>query len=290
MPEVVTVGCKVNLYLDITGVRDNGYHELETLFFPVAEPSDTLELTPGGPESAGLTLTCSDKALEGRSNLVAKAYEAFAALTGFRPALAARLVKRTPSGAGLGGGSADAAALLAWLNARAGDKALSPDELAALAVRLGADVPFFLTGAPAWATGVGDQLTPAACDLSGLTMLVCMPEERVDTAWAYRAWDESHGITGRQGSKPALTSLCPASMRPFCVSGTFMANCFEAVVFKRHPAVRLLKERLLALGAAAACMSGSGSAVFGLFRDPARAIAAVSALSGPQTSVFCALL
>jgi len=326
MPRVLRIGCKVNLYLDITGVREDGYHELETLFYPVAAPFDVMEIIQGGadghalpdapagtasgdlrgalPDASGdafdgrpaarvgqgMSLWCSDQALETPANIVAKAYEAYARATGYRPELTVRLAKGIPSGAGLGGGSADAAALLGWLNARAGDKALSSAGLCALAAKLGADVPFFLLGRPAWATGIGEILTPARCDLSGLTMLVCMPREQVNTAWAYRAWDEAAGFGGSCAASPVLTRLCPPSMRPFCVSGTFIANCFEAVVFKRHPAVRLLKERLLELGARAAGMSGSGSAVFGLFRNPARADAAVSALKGPETTVFSALL
>jgi 4-diphosphocytidyl-2-C-methyl-D-erythritol kinase len=287
---VIHVGCKVNLCLEITGVRPDGYHELETLFFPVPEPHDTLTLRladgesgaegsapadEGGPARAGLALTCSDKALASPANLVAQAYETFASATGWRPALAAHLEKGIPSGAGLGGGSADAAALLGWLNARAGARALSPEALNALAARLGADVPFFLMNHPAWAEGAGERLTPADCDLSGLTMLVCAPPVHVNTAWAYREWDRLHA-----GSSAPLTRLAPASMRPFCVSGAFFANSFESAVFPAFPAVRALKERLLALGAAGAGMSGSGSAVFGIFRDSARADAAANALSG----------
>ncbi|MBI4804481.1 MAG: 4-(cytidine 5'-diphospho)-2-C-methyl-D-erythritol kinase [Desulfovibrio sp.] len=289
MSESLRIGCKVNLYLDITGVRENGYHELETLFYPVPEPHDTLELELS-QESDGLFLTCSDTALQGPSNLVAKAYEAYAARTGFRPGLTARLEKGIPSGAGLGGGSADAAALLGWLNAQAQELALSPGELGSLAAGLGADVPFFLSNSPAWATGIGDVLQAAASSLSGLAMLICVPSVRVNTAWAYKAWDQAREHGSALSTSQPLTRLSPASMRPFCVSGTLIANCFERVVFQAYPAVRLLKERLLGLGAASACMSGSGSAVFGIFRDAARADAAASALDEPEVAVFSALL
>lgn len=283
------IGCKVNLYLEITGVRENGYHELESLFYPVSEPHDVLELDLMD-DAPGLVLTCSDKALETPSNLVAKAYEAFAAASGWRPGLRAHLDKSIPSGAGLGGGSADAAALLGWLNANAGGKALGAAELSALAAKLGADVPFFLLNRPAWATGIGEKLEPATCALAGLTMLVAVPSERVNTAWAYAAWDRLHAVQAGKGFTEPLTRLCPATMRPFCVSGMFTANSFEPVVFSHYPAVRFLKERLLALGAAAAGMSGSGSAVFGIFRHAAWADAAASVLEGPDTAVFSARL
>jgi 4-diphosphocytidyl-2-C-methyl-D-erythritol kinase len=289
MSVTLEIGCKVNLYLDITGIRENGYHELETLFYPVPEPHDTLELELS-EGSHGLQLTCSDITLQGPTNLVAKAYEVFAARTGFSPGLKVRLEKRIPSGAGLGGGSADAAALLGWLNAQAKELALSAEALSSLAAGLGADVPFFLSNTPAWATGIGEVLEATDRFLSGLTMLICVPSVRVNTAWAYKVWDQARGHGAALGTSQPLTRLCPASMRPFCVSGTLIANCFEKVVFQAYPAVRLLKERLLSLGAASACMSGSGSAVFGIFRNAARADAAASALNKPEVAVFSALL
>ncbi|MFZ5427418.1 MAG: 4-(cytidine 5'-diphospho)-2-C-methyl-D-erythritol kinase [Thermodesulfobacteriota bacterium] len=300
-PKKVRVGCKVNLFLEITGVREDGYHELKTLFYPVPEPHDILGFAPGvaakaGPDGRpasrvgdGLALWCSEAALETPSNIVAKAYEAFAARTGFRPELTALLSKGIPHGAGLGGGSADAAAMLSWLNAESGEKALAQEDLAALAAKLGADVPFFLMNRPAWATGIGERLAPAEVDFSGMTMLVAVPPERVNTAWAYKAWDAAARTVAHEGAKGFLTRDRPASMRPFCVYGAFIANGFETVVFKEFPAIRLLKERLYGLGAAAACMSGSGSAVFALFRDPAKADAAASVL-GPTAAVFSAAL
>jgi len=295
----LTIGCKVNLCLNITGVRPDGYHELDTLFYPCKEPHDSLELEMTGG-AGGLALTCSDPSLEGPSNLAARAYEVFGAATGCRPALRAHLVKRIPSGAGLGGGSADAASLLGWLNAqgRKTGKGLSEDALAALAAGLGADVPFFLMNRPARATGRGDILAPADVYLSGLSMVVAVPQERVNTAWAYAKWDEARvskkgrdmNTSGDAAAASFLTNPRAPDMEPLCVSGTFCANCFEPVVFGAYPAVGRLKERLLALGAAAAGMSGSGSAVFGLFRHSAQADAALPALAVSGTAVFSALL
>lgn len=277
------IGCKINLYLEIAGRRPDGYHELRTLFYPIPEPHDSLELEFSGD---GLALTCSEQALETPSNLVARAYEAFAGRTGFRPGVRAHLVKSIPCGAGLGGGSADAAALLGWLNAQAGNMALSGETLAGLAADLGADVPFFLENVPAWGTGIGEHLAPSACDLGGLHLLVAVPAQRVPTAWAYSAWDAA----GQNGAPGILTSAASTAMRPFCVSGTLIANSFEAVVFPAHPSVRALKERFLSLGASASAMSGSGSAVFGLFRDGLLAAHAARALREPGTEVHSAAL
>ena len=134
------IGCKVNLTLRITGVRPNGWHELDTVFLPLDEPSDTLRLAlrPGG----GLALHCAEPGIDPENNTLTKAYRLFAEASGFRPGVEAVLEKGIPHGAGLGGGSADAAALLGWLNARAPEPLPLP-ELVGLAARIGADVPFF---------------------------------------------------------------------------------------------------------------------------------------------------
>jgi len=308
-------GCKGNLYLASTGVRENGYHELETLFYPVSHPHDEMEFAWGEDEGApgpdgrpgvqaadGLRLWCSLPGLESASNIVVKAYEAFAARTGFRPGLAVFLNKGIPHGAGLGGGSADAAAMLGFLNGQAGDKALDAPGLNALAARLGADVPFFLMNRPAWATGIGEELMATDAGLSGMTLLVAMPEERVNTAWAYKAWDvanlPSPGIGETKTRSPAfsrdtatfLQPPCPLTIRALLHQGRILANSFEPVVFTEHPAVRRLKERLYALGASAAGMSGSGSAVYGLFKTSGQASGAASSLEQAGIAHFTSLL
>ena len=128
------IGCKVNLTLRITGVRPNGWHELDTVFLPLDEPSDTLRLAlrPGG----GLALHCAEPGIDPENNTLTKAYRLFAEASGFRPGVEAVLEKGIPHGAGLGGGSADAAALLGWLNARAPEPLPLP-ELVGLAARIG---------------------------------------------------------------------------------------------------------------------------------------------------------
>ena len=128
------IGCKVNLTLRITGVRPNGWHELDTVFLPLDEPSDTLRLAlrPGG----GLALHCAEPGIDPENNTLTKAYRLFTEASGFRPGVEAVLEKGIPHGAGLGGGSADAAALLGWLNARAPEPLPLP-ELVGLAARIG---------------------------------------------------------------------------------------------------------------------------------------------------------
>jgi 4-diphosphocytidyl-2-C-methyl-D-erythritol kinase len=268
--ETVTIkpGCKVNLVLDVLGRRTDGYHDLSSLFWPLAEPTDTLTIAPGEP-GAGLALTCSDPTLQGPSNTICKAYEAFARATGRRPDLRAHLDKAVPTGAGLGGGSADAAALLSYLAALAGPDAPAHDDMIALAATVGADVPFFLLGRPAWAGGIGERLDPAGLDLSGLFLVLVIPRVHVSTAWAFAAWDERHAGAGPGEPPDALHSLTcgPGRIKsPLCFR-LRVRNGFEDVVFQAHPKLREYKEKLLRLGASGAAMSGSGASLFALFRD-----------------------
>ncbi|GAB6035467.1 4-(cytidine 5'-diphospho)-2-C-methyl-D-erythritol kinase [Fundidesulfovibrio butyratiphilus] len=286
-PVILRTRCKINLFLKIVGVRPDGYHELVTLFHPVSEPHDILKVRPE-QSGRGLVLTCSEPDLAGPDNLVAKAYRAFAARTGSAPDLGIELIKGAPSGAGLGGGSADAAAVLRYLNDTAEDFALSEPELRALAARLGADVPFFLGEGPAWATGVGERLRPVDNMLRGFFVVIAKGDEGVSTAWAYREWDTL--AESRTGRNPLLTTPPGPSTEPFCVSGMRVANSFEAVIFPARPKVRTLKERLLALGASAAAMSGSGAAVFGLFRSRDRAEQAAQALEAQSFDVWTSAL
>lgn len=267
-PAVLIARCKVNLRLDILGRRPDGYHELETLFCPLPDPHDTLtvEILGQGRETA---LTCSDPDLSGPDNLVLRAWRAYAAKTGFAPPLRIHLEKRIPHGAGLGGGSSDAAALLAWLNAAAGHAALSGEALSALAAGLGADLPFFLLGRPALAKGIGERLTPVDLDLSGLILLLVCPPVRVATAWAYAAHDA--WTSERRSGQECLTRLAAGTTGSVSVTGGPIRNSFEPAVFEAYPELRRIKENLLGLGAAAAGLSGSGAALFGLFRDEALA-------------------
>jgi len=267
-PDTITLaaGCKVNLHLRLTGRLDNGYHTLESLFVPLPEPTDTLTLA-FGPQGGPFSLTCSDPALEGEANTVARAWRAFCAATGLAPALAVRLDKGVPTGAGLGGGSADAALVLRELNARAGARALGPAALARLGASIGADVPFFLGRGPAWAEGVGDALTPVGLALAGLTLVVLCPPVHVSTAWAYGAWDAANpGGPGLRDSCHSLT-WAPERFKSSPCSLPPLYNSFEAVVFPAYPNLRRYKEKLLQDGACGAVMSGSGASLLGLFRD-----------------------
>ena len=259
-------GCKINLNLFITGVRPDGWHELDSLFAPLPEPHDILRLYPA--DGPGLTVACDVPGIDPARNTLTRAYELFAAAGGFAPGINVRLDKGIPHGAGLGGASSDAAALLLWLNAAA-PQPLSAEALRAVAVRVGADVPFFLLNAPCRALGVGDVLTPCQTGLAGWHLVLVCPPARVSTPWAYKAFDAAQEALTACGARnirqPAFGAGWP---------GVPLVNDFEPVVFAAHPAVRACKEHLLACGADGAVMSGSGAAAMGLFRRKTTADAA----------------
>ena len=163
------------------------------------------------------------------------------------------------------------------------------NDLARLAVALGADVPFFLLARPALATGVGENLVPTDPGLAGWHAVVICPATRVKTAWAYAALDASRAFPAKSGGE-FLTSVFDANKRSFCVTGAPMRNDFEPVVFAAHPELGRAKERLLALGAAGALLSGTGSSVFGLFRQRHTAALALAELSGNGPRAFLAPL
>lgn len=271
-------GGKINLFLRITGRRPDGYHELSTLFVRLPEPCDELFLRPRA--GTGLKLRCSEPGIDASRNTLTKAYRLYAEATGFAPGLDAELVKAIPQGAGLGGGSADAALLLDWLQSRC-PAPLDSSALNALAVRVGADVPFFFASTPCYGQGVGECLTPCRPPLDGVYGLLLCPGVHIDTAWAYAAWD-------REGAAGALTAQGRADKNhpsSFFWSWT-VENCFESVVFAAHPCLARLKARLVREGAAAAGMSGSGSALFGLFRDEAAARTAACRLRHEDAAVY----
>ncbi|WP_300162735.1 4-(cytidine 5'-diphospho)-2-C-methyl-D-erythritol kinase [Solidesulfovibrio sp.] len=284
----IPVPCKVNLRLAVGPRRADGYHDIETLFLPLPEPADVFSIRRfEGP--GDIDFMCSDPELETDDNLVMRAYRAYAAATGHAPRLEVMLKKRIPHGAGLGGGSSDAAAMLCYLNERAGEATLGADALGRLALALGADVPFFLQDSPALATGVGERLVPVDAGLGGWHVVVACPPSRVNTAWAYAALDASRASPEKPGAQ-CLTRAFDDNKKPFCVTGAPMRNDFESVVFAAHPEIGRVKERLLAFGAAGALLSGTGSAVFGLFRTRHAAVVAMAQLSGNGPRVFLASL
>lgn len=267
----VLAPAKINLFLHVTGRREDGYHELFTLMCRVGL-YDTLALDFG---SAEIAVTCNDPSVpEDETNLAYRAAALFfdaATARGGRPARGVRIAidKQIPVAAGLGGGSSDAAAVLLALD-RCCDGCLSGDELAALALEIGADVPFFLHPRPAFATGVGERLRTAR-GLAPQKIVMVFPGYPVSTAEVFK--NLNLALTKEKKKlKDSLLNVQKLDIK------RHLHNDLEPVALAMHPGIGTIKSRLLAQGAIGALMSGSGPTVFGLFRDDSAAQTAYRAL------------
>ncbi len=248
---IVFPNAKINIGLHVVSKRPDGYHNLETVFYPV-KLSDALEMA----ETGKTDITFSGLPVEGASqdNLVIKAYNLLK--KDFElPSVQFYLHKVIPTGAGLGGGSSDAAFTLKMLN-NYFNLGLPFDKLKEYAVRLGADCTFFIENKPAYAIGIGDQLRPIELDLSAYRIVIVKPDVSVSTIQAYK------NIVPAQ----PLFSLTELSSVPVEEWKYKVVNDFEKSIFPQYPEIREWKETLYEWGALYASMSGSGSAVFGIFR------------------------
>ena len=253
---------KINYYLEISGRRADGYHELETVMQTVSL-SDTLTVTRSG--GMGITLETDSALPADGKNLVVRAGEAYFAASGKPFGCHAVLEKRIPIEAGLGGGSADAAAMLRALNRLDGDR-FSLAELAKIAAEIGADVPFLVAGGTALCHGVGEKLTPLPSELRTFFVVAKMGEG-VSTPVAFSVLDSyfDNFVDFHSAHTPdTLLAGLRTGDREAVAAGLF--NRFEAVVADARPAVGALLSFLHRAGAPAA-MSGSGPSVFGLFKD-----------------------
>lgn len=251
---------KINLFLQILGQRPDGYHDLVTLMCPISL-CDTLHLSFGGSET---TVRCSDTAVpEDESNLAFQAANRFAdALLRERGRVAEPVFididKRIPVGAGLGGGSSNAATVLLALN-RHYDCPFSPRELATLGRGIGADVPFFLLEKAAVGKGIGDLLEPYP-DLAALPVVLVYPGFPVSTQTVYKNLNLRLTKCKKRHKNFAFRGRTFDVVRHLC-------NDLEAVSVSRYPEIQAVKDALTTCGAAGTLMTGSGSAVFGLFND-----------------------
>ena len=276
-PLCVQAPAKINLFLHVTGRRPDGFHELVSLMCPVAL-YDTLTLTPANQD---IHVICGHPDVpEDASNLAARAARLFmeAAISESFPSVSGLTIhidKKIPVGAGLGGGSSDAAAVLTALNCHRA-RPLSTPALMELAGRLGADVPFFIPGGAALASGIGDRLEPFP-HLASWTALLVYPNVAVSTAWVYK------NLNLRLTKDEKKLSNFHFDGRFFNID-KHLVNDLEAVTQTVLPVVGEIKRLLLANGAAGAMMTGSGSTVFGLFTNAERATLSQEALCcSPQS-------
>lgn len=257
--------CKINLGLRVIRKRPDGYHDLETVFVPIYGLHDELEVESVQHSAISNQISFVQEGIAvdcpAEDNLIVKCYRQMRAKYPQIGDVAVRFKKNIPFGAGLGGGSSDAAHMAVALNELFCLR-LTKEQLAAEVKPLGADCPFFVYNTPCYAEGIGDLLTPVELDLEGIRIVMIKPEEGVSTKEAYS------GIT-RHPEVAGEIQKAVAMMRQKCteIDDTIFVNDFEATVFPLHPQIAAIKKRLLDAGAFYASMSGSGSTVFGLFKN-----------------------
>ncbi len=266
---------KINLGLDILRRREDGYHDIETVMVPVPW-HDVLELVPAKGEETTLTVSGRHVECPPEKNLVMKAYRALEREVSLPP-VDIYLRKIIPDGAGLGGGSADAAFTLKVLNDLFA-LGYTDAELARVASGIGADCPFFIYNRPMLCTGTGTDMEPVDLDLSGMDILIAKPDVSVPTAAAY---------SRTTPAIPEVTAGRIVADSPATWTGR-LKNDFEASVFPAYPAIAALKERIESLGPVYAAMSGSGASVYGLFEGD-KMSPSVRELFADRDSLFATL-
>jgi 4-diphosphocytidyl-2-C-methyl-D-erythritol kinase len=267
---------KINLRLRVVGRRADGYHLLDTIILPVSL-YDEIEIRKrrmaGAKKKSAdelIEISCDDPAVPaGEENLAYRAAQLIMKKSRAAQAVHIHIRKRIPLGAGLGGGSSDAAATLVGLS-RLLNLRLPVAKLEQIALLLGADVPFFIRARPARARGIGERLSP----LSGLPRMWCVivyPGFPVSTAWAYRN-------LAPKLTKPIVNTSITTSLKSFEKLSSLLENDLESVTLKRYPEIAVLKQKLLREGAPRVLMSGSGSSVFGIFASRGAALSAFERL------------
>lgn len=254
---IVFPNAKINVGLNIAARRSDGFHEISTLFYPVKELCDILEVAIIENQTRPLVFTQSGSAVDCdlESNLCVKAYHLFNGRVPLPP-VAMHLHKIIPAGAGLGGGSSDAAFTLKVLNSLL-ENPLTDRQLVEFAAELGSDCPFFIVNSPCIGKGRGEALKPVAVDLSGFHLLLVNPKIHVNTGKAY-------SLSAPSPWETDIEILLGQSIDTWRNS---IFNDFERVVFELHPSVGNIKHQMYRLGAVYAALSGSGSTVYGIFNS-----------------------
>lgn len=252
-------GAKINLGLHVTSRRSDGYHDLETVFYPIPL-FDALELIVQPDSTKEISLIMSGISIQGNleDNLVCKAYHLLADKYNL-PSVTAYLKKIIPLGAGMGGGSSDATMMLKML-IDLFHLSISDDELEVLAAQLGADCAFFVGNKPVYAEGIGNVFSPILCDLKGYQLLLVKPNVFVSTKDAF-----AYVVPRDKKLTMPKVNLRDVIKEPVSKWRELMVNDFEQSVFVKFPILQSLKKELYDAGAEYVAMSGSGATVFGLF-------------------------
>lgn len=301
-------GCKINYALRVGKRLPDGYHEIESIFLPVQQPFDRIDISHI-QDHGGISVSFYDAAeparpfpgIDPQHNSLTQAYHWYAARTGLTPALSIKVYKGIPAGGGLGGGSANAAALLEYLqglaaDAQTGVMPLDREDLLESSKSLGADVPFFLLNKPAYVTGIGEKLTPIANPAAGKFLLIARPDLSISTAWAYRQLDllregninktVKNGKLSKNAAKQGLTSELHQANYSTPAGLTGYGNDFESVVFPLYPELTRLKNDISEHGAELVRLSGTGACMFAVFADMSKMEEAARNLASRNIMVY----
>ncbi len=278
---------KINLFLDVVGRRENGYHDLVSIMQTVSlYDRVTLSFTPGKSRCITLSATGNDAMPTDCKNLAWRAADRFLDAAGLEGHVEITIEKQIPMAAGLAGGSADCAAVLRGLNRICGSP-LSQEALCSLGAKLGADVPFCIVGGMAYITGIGDRIRKIP-SMQDCPMVVACMGEGVSTVWAYGKLDEENHFFTPSKEEPEeaneLTHLLQKG--DFSEAGRHFFNLFESVVPTVQPCVEPLKELMLKHDAIRSMMSGSGPSVFGVFKQDEDAEQACTAARDVGAAAF----
>lgn len=270
---IIYPNAKINIGLNVVAKRPDGYHDLETVFYPISlqDAIDIKEIDADAPQ-CGYTFKVTGAVLDGSpdDNLVVRAFKLLKQDFPDLPPVSFVLYKHIPTGAGLGGGSADAAFTVKTMNDRF-SLGLSDKQMEDYCTRLGADCPFFIKNTPVFATGIGNEFHPIDLNLSGKVIVLVKPDIFVSTKDAYSK------VKVQRPQQP-LTELLA---RPIELWRDTVVNDFEPSVFSKYPEIAAIKDRMYDLGAVYASMSGSGSCVFGIFNN------AVEHIDEVFSGMFC---
>jgi 4-diphosphocytidyl-2-C-methyl-D-erythritol kinase len=269
---------KTNLFLRIIRKRGDGYHEIETIFLPLKNLSDTITLTDS--KNGKLCVSCSVPTLSGSDNLCHKAATAFAKFAKIRPSWKIHIKKNIPIAAGLGGGSSDAAAVLKMLQKKY-PWMISDKEIMALAKKIGADVPFFLNPVPSLARGIGEKLKPldVKCEIP---LVIVFPKFPVSAKWAYQNRIKS---ISKINSKEVLSAMRDNDFKKI---SSLLRNDLAPALWKKFPIFHILKDTLLKSGALGVEVSGSGSSLFAIAKSAKSADRIAASMNKRfKNSIFC---
>ena len=270
---------KINLFLRVKGKLPNGYHEIKTVFLPLHDIFDKISIDFDYRPGIHLSSNADSLPLDS-TNLCHKAADAFAKEAKITPTWQINIEKNIPVAAGMGGGSADAAAVLLLLQKQYKNP-LSKSQLSELALRLGADVPYFLNPVPALGTGIGEKLKPVPL-ASGLYVVILAPQFPVSSAWAYK-----HCTPIK--TKPSLNDLqeCMESGE-WQKLGELLYNDLATALYKKFPALAIFKQDLVEAGAINAEITGSGPTLYAIIDDEAQAKQIVAQINKKyDNSLFC---